>query len=79
MTEHQWQPIETCPRDGTEFQAWVFDPSRLAHEMRGWWEPKCRFDGDTFEIWTRVDYDMDGWESGYRATHWLPLPAPPKG
>jgi len=69
----EWKPIETAPKDGTEFQAWV------VHNGTGWWEPRVRFDPDTemFQIWTRVDYDQDGWENGYTATHWMPLPPPP--
>ena len=65
-----WMPIESAPKDGTEFQAWV-----------GSWEPRCRFNPDTeaFEVWDRVDYDQDGWDACYLdlVTHWQPLPAAP--
>jgi hypothetical protein len=63
-----WQPIETAPKDGTEFQGWV-----------GQWEPRCRFnpESETFETWGRVDYDEDGWDVFVPATHWMPPPDPP--
>jgi hypothetical protein len=71
----EWQPIETAPKDGTEFISW------LVNDGRGWIEFRTRFDPDSeaFQIYTRVDYDTDDWESGYTATHWLPLPPPPAG
>lgn len=70
-----WQRIETAPRDGSEFQAWV------ASADHGGWEPRCRINPETegFEIWGRVDYDEDGWDTYLHLTptHWLPQPASP--
>ncbi|WP_238876827.1 hypothetical protein [Achromobacter xylosoxidans] len=67
-----WLPIESAPKDGTEFQAWL---------NIGLWEPRCRFnpDSEAFEIWGRVDYDRDDWDAcGHlTATHWMPRPAAP--
>ncbi|MCH4576206.1 hypothetical protein [Achromobacter xylosoxidans] len=67
-----WLPIESAPKDGTEFQAWLHV---------GLWEPRCRFNpaSEALEIWGRVDYDRDDWDaSGHlTATHWMPLPASP--
>ena len=71
-----WQPIETAPKDGTEFQAWVTH----GRDQKGFWEPKCRYsEHGAFEMWGRVDYDCDGWDTypGHTPTHWMPLPAPP--
>jgi hypothetical protein len=70
-----WQPIETAPKDGAEFQAWV------DYRGRGIWEPRCRYDDNgAFQIWQRVDYDCEGWDTDSYAfpTHWMPLPEPPK-
>lgn len=73
----EWQPIETAPRDGSEFQAWVV---ALDNAKNGCWEPKCRFNqmSEAFEIWGRVDYDIDGWEVyGVKPTYWMPSPTAP--
>lgn len=70
-----WQPIETAPKDGTEFQAWVLTMGN------GFWEPRCRFDeNECFQIWDRVDYDTDGWAvyPNLDPTHWMPFPDPPE-
>jgi hypothetical protein len=69
----EWRPIETAPKDGTEFMAWL---NLLTVNV---FEPRCRFDPDSgaFQVWERIDYDMDGWESGYTASHWMPIPPPP--
>jgi hypothetical protein len=78
MTE-AWQPIETAPKDGSEFQAWA------GSYDGGWWEPKARInpESERVELWQRVDYDQDGWEAengdDWNVTHWMPLPTPPTG
>ena len=71
-----WQPIASAPKDGTEFQAWVFSGDY------GYWEPKARFNPvtESFEQWGRVDYDCDGWHGTLgHPTHWMDHPAPPEG
>ena len=76
----EWQPIETAPKDGTEFQAWVL--SGAAGGSIGFWEPKCRYnEHGQIGFWGRIDYDIDGWDYGLThlmATHWKPQPEPPK-
>lgn len=70
-----WRTIDSAPKDGTEFQGWVSWGGR-----DGWWEPKCRFNADTeaFEVWGRVDYDQDGWDShAVTVSYWIPTPAAP--
>lgn len=54
----EWQPIETAPKDGTEFCAWLV--TQDGHEF---WEPRCHFDEDgRFGVYGRIDYDIDGWD-----------------
>ena len=73
MASDAWQPIETAPRDGTEFQARSILKGCVDHDTR------ARFNPDTgeYEVW--VDYDHIGWcEINGRPLDWQPLPAPPK-
>lgn len=72
----EWQPIETAPRDGTTFQAWIVNIVGA-----GFWVSGCRYNDDgAFEIYGRVDYDMYDWAvySHLTPTHWMPLPEPPR-
>ena len=75
----EWMEIDSAPKDGTEFQAWI--KSEYREDDFGFWEPRCRFNEDgALGIWRRVDYDGEGWDYGLihlRATHWMPLPQPP--
>ncbi len=63
-----WQPIETAPKDGTKFDAWVPDAfggyrmAGLSFNTRG----KLRQHGLLTEA------DLPRWPS-----HWRPLPEPP--
>ncbi|QLB38245.1 hypothetical protein phiGT1_33 [Sulfitobacter phage phiGT1] len=71
----QWRPIETAPKDGTEFQVWL--SKKNGH---GFWDPRARYNkNNCFQLWGRVDYDIDGWEiyPGLEPTHWMPLPEAP--
>ncbi len=77
-----WQPIETAPRDGVTFQAWMTD-GRSGRRVEQCWEPYARFnEHGAFEIWGRTDYDQEGFYCDYNAewfpTHWMPLPEPPE-
>ena len=77
-----WQPIETAPRDGTEFQARI--PGHGQDNVIAW--------DDNFECWafTRDQEPPDCWTDGYcwesnedlqssvKPTHWMPLPPTPE-
>jgi hypothetical protein len=75
-----WRDISTAPKDGgyaIRVDLWVVAPKRGGEEQLAWretdcyWHPKsavprwCSGDGDTVE------------DDGNRATHWMPVPAPP--
>jgi hypothetical protein len=78
----KWQPIETAPRDGT----WILLFARLENYDKSAQGEMgvCR--------WERLDYhrESEDWAYGrnfgehgfrlgfYDATHWMPLPEPPK-
>jgi len=66
----EWQPIETAPKDGSEFLAWCcqrhpFGPARcfpdIAHWHIGRHENTSYFQSRSCAI----------------PTHWMPLPPPP--
>ena len=63
---NQWNPIETAPKDGTPFL--VFLESELLHSRvhAATFHPNLKTIGGVF------DFDAP------KATHWMPLPEPPK-
>lgn len=62
-----WQPIETAPKDGTDFLAWLMGNTHMV----------IYFDAsiDSLYPWRATDsnscYHVDA------PTHWMPLPEPP--
>lgn len=74
MEREEWQPIETAPMDGSFVVLYGYFEKTFGvindnpHEFRlGKWN-------NNFEEW------VDSWDvGGFPATHWKPLPQPPKG
>lgn len=73
----EWQPIETAPRDGTEFLAYrplaalSYDP--VIKIVKG--SPHHR---PCWQVTVPPGMSADNYTNGMcRATHWMPLPAPP--
>ena len=60
-----WQPIETAPKDWSDILIWSQDGICV-----GFWD-------ESLEDW--VSDLRKGQQWVYGATHWMPLPAPPKG
>lgn len=58
-----WQPIETAPKDDTEFLGW--NGASIEKTWRGW------HDGEK-PVYVYADY----WS--WLPTHWMPLPSPPE-
>lgn len=59
----KWQPIDTAPKDGTQFLAW----DGVCVENIKWWS------GMWVTSWCNdADYANHG-----APTHWMPLPEPP--
>lgn len=68
--KHKWQPIETAPKDFSEIL--LFYPGTEVYDEKtliGF------FDLD-FEKWHPYGQHWDGYTRD--ATHWMPLPEPPK-
>ena len=78
MSVSPWQPIETAPRDGTKIL--VFHPD-MGVEITEWYEITqtnyVEFEGGLYRKERAIFYA--GWNNnGHHATHWQPLPEPPK-
>lgn len=79
-----WQPIETAPRDGTWFLTCCAaeEHKQFVYEV-GCYDPYMHpeyveVDGGLFRKEMRSSYDWTGFNNFHRATHWMPLPEPPK-
>jgi hypothetical protein len=77
-TMSEWKPIETAPRDGTEVDLWCpnYVSARYGDGARMadcWWER---------DRWVRFSnifaLDEEPYADIHGATHWMPLPEPPK-
>lgn len=85
----EWQPIESAPKDGTYVDLWciaqsTFDGKEYQYRVtdaRFDVPEECYFPGDQIAQWISEDFVCDGLgEAPIRAfaTHWMPLPEPPK-
>ena len=77
----EWQPIETAPRDGTWFVIYCAGEED-SYEI-GRYEPLMGHDFVEAGrgLYRKVDkelYEWTGFNNFHCATHWLPLPPPPK-
>ncbi len=62
-----WMPIESAPRDGSDFLAFDGDFIEVCKFVDG--KLLLSWSGDPFSTSSNIDCD---------ATHWQPLPAPPR-
>lgn len=74
-----WQPIESAPKDGHNILVYV--ESNDCTYCVAWGIVSCNVDVDPSKIESRKGWCVFG--GGYRehiqeATHWMPLPEPPK-
>lgn len=90
LIQMQWQPIETAPKDGTSIL--IFTTGKFWRD--GWsdedgWRHKNEKPHVLEAFWSKkwYNHDIGGWmpancdeEYGqlYEATHWMPMPEPPK-
>ncbi|MFK3845305.1 DUF551 domain-containing protein [Stenotrophomonas sp. NPDC078853] len=76
MTKHwntrapQWQPIESAPKDGTEFQAFKQGIGQFTALILTSEHMDCQYEGGVHCAWDH-EYVED-------VSHWQPLPAPPE-
>ena len=64
-----WQPIETAPKDGTQYLAWNGLSCMVLNQP-----------DESFAIgeWELVDGEWIGHHVGHHPTHWQQLPTPPE-
>ena len=81
----KWQPIETAPKDGTQFMAYQADDGRghsffaVARMLREEWHAYEPIDGtDTYRREKKSRLVMVPDHHWFKPTHWMPLPAPPE-
>jgi hypothetical protein len=71
MTDEIWQPIDTAPRDGTEFLAYWPDPIWMKNNAwnieRTWWEEYGGRSG-----WASPNQTVAA-DSDEAPTNWLPM------
>lgn len=65
----EWQPIETAPRDGSEFDAWA-DGLRQTNARWSDWL-------NSFTYWDAEARWGEGETIKFNPTHWMPIPTPP--
>ena len=74
-----WQPIETAPKDGTT----ILIACRNRVTAGDWVEPRVFYVNGEPE-YNEFDPYWQSWDGGFLlegehvATHWMPLPDPPK-
>jgi len=82
-----WQPIETAPRDGTVIDLGCVNDMDREHENESHGYrygfvrfTDCRWHTEYTQVPRWVDRSTEETieDNGWRATHWMPLPEPPK-
>lgn len=75
-----WQPIETAPKDGTRILICNARCPEDEIEITEWFViPREHYEHVEGDLYRKVSDDpYEAWNgNGHRATHWMPLPAPP--
>lgn len=74
----EWQPIETAPKDGTPVDLWI-----QIYETRGYRATGCEYRDSEWQHYSLPEFGHSielchvDWQ--HLATHWMPMPEPPKG
>lgn len=69
----EWRDMNTAPRDGSRFLAYVSSKNDEANIVEIWWEPD----------YIESDYGMvggwdDDWDLNHQPKAWMPRPPQPK-
>lgn len=78
----KWQPIETAPKDGTWFLIGRSDEGPESYEVGCYdpylWDKFIEVSDGLYRKQREPITDWRGFNNFDRATHWMPLPEPPK-
>ncbi len=74
----EWQPIETAPKDGSWFVIWTHGEPEVGRYNPTMWTDYKPVGGGLFRAEEKEIYQWDGFNNFDAATHWMPLPEPPK-
>lgn len=75
----EWQPIETAPKDGSWFVIWTHGQPEVGRFDPLMWADYEPIDGtDLYRKTEKSVLDWRGFNNFHAATHWMPLPEPPK-
>ena len=77
-----WRPIDTAPKDGTWFLICRADEGFDSYEVGRWepymWSEYVEDRDGLYRKESKPVHEWRGFNNMHRATHWLPLPEPPK-
>jgi len=71
MVADGWLPIETAPKDGTEFLAWPCNTENGVIVVKSYW-----YVHPSIQAWITDEIDCGDFD--FSPTHWHPLPASPE-
>ncbi len=77
-TQQEWQPIETAPKDGTIFDAWLGDCDESDRQFYCTGKTRCSPGWAWANGKFRPCGGLPGLTTFVQPTKWRPLPAPPK-
>ena len=72
----EWQPIETAPRDGSEIIAFGIRGGDYGYtsDEKAWTGVSW---SNSLKLWIETKA-APRYSNGFKPTHWIPLPLPPK-
>jgi hypothetical protein len=72
VSDSEWLPIETAPRDGTVVKLMCESSPTTGVQVMYWSEKNRRWEGMAFTVMRPVRVHWN--ETGDQPTHWMPLP-----
>lgn len=77
MTDEQWQPIETAPKDGMKIDLWLEWPDGERYRAAdAYWSTEAE-EAPPGGAWRIGQYHVTQFTTPPRVTHWMPIPAGP--